>query len=438
MQSKSQESLCVVGLGYVGLPLALAFSKVYSVVGFDLDGEKVAQLRAGLDYTGELNNEELVELSRVKFTADSLALENCSIFIVAVPTPIDSAFKPDLSALIAASGTVSRFLKRGDVVVYESTVFPGCTEEICLPILLDGSGLLPSDFTLGYSPERINPGDPCRRLKNITKIVSGRHRNETQKIAGIYGKIIEAGVYEVNGLKVAEAAKVIENTQRDVNIALVNELALIFERLDIDTKAVLDAAGSKWNFARFSPGLVGGHCIGVDPYYLTHKAIAVGYFPEVILAGRRVNNGMGIHIAQRLVKRLFANSDQASNRRILILGFTFKENCPDVRNTRVVDIIDELVSFGLKVEIYDPLARISDVESEYGKRYSDMFLSFNPLNQPEGSAVSDCLYSGVVVAVAHDEFRATPPGHFRGSLAEGGVLFDVKAILPIEFSDLRL
>jgi len=384
------EKIAVVGLGYVGLPLAVHLSHHFSVIGFDVKDSRIKELRQGFDQTLEITLEQL-KAAAVTFTSDPHRLAECRLIIVAVPTPIDSSRIPDLSAIRGASTLTGRHLTPGSCVVYESTVYPGVTEEICVPILAAESGLnFGQDFFVGYSPERINPGDKVHTLESIVKIVSGSDRDTVELLKGIYGKVVKAGIYEASSIKVAEAAKVIENTQRDINIALMNELSIIFERLGIDSLEVLEAAGTKWNFLPFRPGLVGGHCIGVDPYYLTYKAESLGYHPEMILAGRRINDGMGKYIAERTVKMLIAADKPVRKARVAVLGLTFKENIPDIRNTRVVDIITELAGYGIEVLIHDPLAIPEEVHDHYR-------LNLTPLRN-----ITDM--DAVIVAVAHDEY----------------------------------
>lgn len=385
-----KEKIAVVGLGYVGLPLAVHLSHHFSVIGFDVKDSRIKELRQGFDHTLEITLEQL-KAAAVTFTSDPRSLGECRLIIVAVPTPIDGSRIPDLTAVRSASTLVGKFLTPGSCVVYESTVYPGVTEEICIPILAAESGLIfGRDFFAGYSPERINPGDKVHTLENIVKIVSGSDSVTVELLKGIYGKVVKAGIYEASTIKVAEAAKVIENTQRDINIALMNELSIIFQRLDIDTLEVLEAAGTKWNFLPFRPGLVGGHCIGVDPYYLTYKAESLGYHPEMILAGRRINDGMGKYIAERTVKILIAADKPVRKARVAVLGLTFKENIPDIRNTRVVDIISELEGYGIEVLVHDPLAIPGEVHEHYG-------LNLTPLKDIEKM-------DAVIVAVAHDEY----------------------------------
>lgn len=415
----------VLGLGYVGLPLAVAFSKQYDVVGFDINKVRVDELAKGYDRTLEVSVDELSAAS-LRVTADSAALTDVDVYIVTTPTPIDQHKNPDLTALLAASRTVGSTLAKGNVVVYESTVYPGATEEDCVPVLEQVSGLrFNHDFYVGYSPERINPGDKEHRFETILKVTSGSSPEVADFVDELYGSVVTAGTYKAPSIKVAEAAKVIENTQRDVNIALVNELALLFDRLGIDTQEVLNAAGTKWNFLRFQPGLVGGHCIGVDPYYLTHKARAVGYHPEVILAGRRINDSMGSHVASQLVMGMLRKGVDLRNARVLILGLAFKENTPDLRNTRVIDIFNELTAAGLTVDVHDPWVNAEDAQREYG-----LTLVESP---------SEGTYDGIVLAVAHNEFRELGSAGIHAlGVAHDHVLYDLKAVLPAAASDLRL
>jgi UDP-N-acetyl-D-galactosamine dehydrogenase len=418
--------IAVIGLGYVGLPLAVEFGKTIPVVGFDIKTARIDALREGHDETLETTSEELREAHRLSFVSDRAALAGSNVYIVTVPTPIDSSKRPDLRPILSASETVGAVLKPGDTVIYESTVYPGCTEEDCVPILERASGLVFNrDFTVGYSPERINPGDREHRLPTIRKVVSGSTPEAAERIDALYSAIITAGTYRAPSIRVAEAAKVIENTQRDINIALINELAIIFNRMGIDTQAVLEAAGTKWNFLPFRPGLVGGHCIGVDPYYLTHKAEATGYHPEIILAGRRLNDGMGAYVAGQLVKAMIRKRIQIEGARVLVLGLTFKENCPDLRNTRVIDVVRELHDYGVAVDVHDPWADPEEARREYGL---DLVL------EPAADA-----YDGVILAVAHDAFRDLGPDALRG-YGRGGdhVLYDLKSVIPVGGSDLRL
>ena len=417
--------LAIVGLGYVGLPLAIEFGKRYDTLAFDIDPGRIGELEAGLDRTREVDAEELRGASKLRFSADPAALAGRDVFVVTVPTPIDAFKRPDLRPLEAASITVGRALRRGGVVVYESTVYPGCTEDVCVPILERESGLrFNVDFTCGYSPERINPGDKQHRLTSILKVTSGSTPEAATFVDALYASVITAGTHKASSIKVAEAAKVIENTQRDVNIALVNELALIFNRMGIDTLEVLEAAGTKWNFLPFRPGLVGGHCIGVDPFYLTHKAQEVGHHPEVILAGRRINDGMGRYVADQLVRLMGRKGLNPVGARILVLGLAFKENCPDVRNTRVVDIVAELEEFGALVDVHDPWVDAAEAEREYGLR---------PVAEPAAGA-----YDAVVLAVAHREYKALGADAIRAFARPGGVLYDVKSVLPRAAVDGRL
>lgn len=411
--------IAILGLGYVGLPLAVEFAKKYPVVGFDIDYKRVEALQQGRDDTREVSLEELAETS-VQFTYDFGDMAECNVFIVTVPTPVDEGKRPDLGPLLLASENVRKVLKPGDCVIYESTVYPGATEEECVPILEKSSLEYMLDFGVGYSPERINPGDPSRRLTDILKVTSGCTPRVADFVDQLYASIIPAGTYKAPSIKVAEAAKVIENTQRDINIALINELALIFHRLDIDTSDVLAAAGTKWNFLPFRPGLVGGHCIGVDPYYITHKAQSVGYNPEIILAGRRINDSMARIVASELVKTMIRKGVGVDNSRVLVLGLTFKENCPDLRNTRVADMVDELQSYGLHVDVHDPLADADKAKAEYG---------LDLVQAPQKAA-----YDAVVLAVAHKEFGSEVTSFVK----TGGVVQDLKGVLPREAVDLRL
>ena len=418
--------VAVVGLGYVGLPLAVEFGKHFDTVGFDINDERVAELAAGHDATLEVSAEELGEVERLSYTADAGQLADCDVYIVTVPTPIDSAKRPDLGALCGASRTVGGVLSAGNVVIYESTVYPGATELDCAPILEQVSGLKVNvDFYLGYSPERINPGDKEHRVGDILKVTSGSTPEAAEFIDSLYRTVIRAGTYKASSIQVAEAAKVIENTQRDVNIALVNELALIFNRLGLDTVEVLEAAGTKWNFLPFRPGLVGGHCIGVDPYYLTHRAQEIGYHPAMILAGRRINDNMGVFVASQIVRLMVKKGIHMPDSRILVMGITFKENCPDVRNTRVVDVIDELRDYGADVEIYDPWADPEVVREEYG-------LEITPTCPEPGR------YDAVVLAVAHREFMAMSAEEISGLGKPTHVIYDIKSVLPTDQVDQRL
>ncbi|MFW8636976.1 Vi polysaccharide biosynthesis UDP-N-acetylglucosamine C-6 dehydrogenase TviB [Cribrihabitans pelagius] len=423
--SRAQERICVIGLGYVGLPLAAAFGQHRPVVGFDISPERIAGLRAGQDRTRELSAGELAAAQHLSFTSDPAEIAACSIYIVTVPTPVDASHRPDLTPLLSASEIAGSVLKPGDLVIYESTVYPGATEEDCVPVLEARSGLVFNrDFFAGYSPERINPGDKTRRLKDIVKITSGSTPEVADRVDALYREVVEAGTHKAESIRVAEAAKVIENSQRDINIALVNELAKIFNRMGLDTEAVLRAAGTKWNFLPFRPGLVGGHCIGVDPYYLTHKAEQMGYHPEILLAGRRLNDGMGAYAAGEMVKAMLKRGLALEGARVLVMGLTFKENCPDLRNTRVIDVVRGLEDYGLAVDVHDPHADPAEAQAEYGL----------PLVAEPGQGA----YAGVVLAVGHDEFRQMGAEALRSFGAEGAVLYDLKYVLAPEEADLRL
>lgn len=408
--------VAVVGLGYVGLPLAVEFGKKYETIGYDLSETKIAHYRNYCDPTGEVSSADLQAAKRLAVSSDPSDLRRADVIIVAVPTPVDQTHIPDFSPLISASMVVGKYMKRGAIVVYESTVYPGATEEICIPLLEQHSGLKwQQDFHVGYSPERVNPGDKERTITRIVKVVAGDTALTTEVIAALYASVITAGVHRASSIKVAEAAKVIENTQRDLNIALMNELALIFNRLGIDTLEVLQAAGTKWNFLPFRPGLVGGHCIGVDPYYLTHKAVALGYHPEVILAGRRINDGMAAYIAQQTVKCMIQHGDRIKGAQVIVLGLTFKENCPDLRNSKVADLIAELQSFGCVVTVHDPLAEAAEATHEYG-------LTLTPWEQLPNNAAA------IVAAVSHREYLAMSLAQLTAPLAAGGVFVDVKSV----------
>lgn len=415
----------IIGLGYVGLPLAVELGKQYSTIGLDINAGRVSELRAGKDSTLEVSADELKEASRLQYSSNPDDLVECNFYIVTVPTPIDTAKRPDLSPLKSASHTVGKLLKKNDVVVFESTVYPGATEEVCVPIMEAESGMtFNQDFFAGYSPERINPGDKEHGVTNILKVTSGSNLQVANYVDSLYASIITAGTYKTSSIKVAEAAKVIENIQRDVNIALINELALIFNKLGIDTLEVLEAAGTKWNFLPFRPGLVGGHCIGVDPYYLTHKAQEIGYQPEIILAGRRINDAMGSHVVERVVKLMIKNRIHVADARVLVMGFTFKENCPDLRNTRVIDIINELRDYQVNIDVYDPWVNPDELHREYGIR------PVETLGQDK--------YDAIILAVAHDQFKAMSAQEIR-ALGKGNcVLFDVKHLLPAGMVDGRL
>jgi len=415
------DKIGIIGLGYVGLPLAVEFGKIIDVVGFDINKERIAELRKGFDRTCEVDEDELKASARLTYSSDINDLKNVNYFIVTVPTPVDEAKKPDLRPLVGASKTVGSVLKKGDIVIYESTVYPGCTEEVCVPVLEQISGLkFNQDFFGGYSPERINPGDKLHRVTTIKKVTSGSTPEVAEKVDNLYKKIIKAGTHKASSIKVAEAAKVIENSQRDINIAFVNELALIFDRIGIDTHEVLEAAGTKWNFLPFKPGLVGGHCIGVDPYYLTHKAESLGYHSQVILAGRKINDNMGVYIANCVIK-LMAKQDVAINKaRVLVLGVTFKEDCPDIRNSRVIDVIQELKSYGTQVDVYDPQANAAEVQHEYGL-----------------STISShgSQYDAIVLAVGHKEFRDLD---WKKLKHEKTIVYDVKGFLDQSLVTARL
>ena len=417
--------VAIIGLGYVGLPLAVEFGKKRSVVGFDINTKRIAELQAGHDHTLETELAELQAAQFLRFTTQPQDLRNCNCFIITVPTPIDEHKRPDLTPLIKASETVGKVLKPGDIVIYESTVYPGATEEDCVPVLEKFSGLaFNKDFYAGYSPERINPGDKEHRVTTIKKVTAGSTPEVADLVDALYNQIITAGTHKAASIKVAEAAKVIENTQRDLNIALINELAIIFNKMGIDTEAVLQAAGSKWNFLPFRPGLVGGHCIGVDPYYLTHKAQAIGYHPEIILAGRRLNDSMGPYVVSQLVKAMTKRRVHVDGARILVMGLAFKENCPDLRNTRVVDIVAELQDYNCVVDVFDPWASAEEAQHEYG---------ITPVAQPQPGT-----YDGIIVAVAHHQFKSMGAAAIRALGKPNHVLYDLKYLLLAEESDLRL
>jgi UDP-N-acetyl-D-galactosamine dehydrogenase len=423
--TQAPTKIAVLGLGYVGLPLAVAFAGQHEVVGFDIDPGRVAELRAGRDRTLEVSEAELKAASRLSFSADEADLAGCDVFVVTVPTPIDRHKRPDLSALMAASRTVGRAIGQGGVVIYESTVYPGATEEDCVPVVEEVSGLVFNrDFYAGYSPERANPGDPHHRLANIVKVTAGSTAEAADFVDDLYSTVVEAGTHRASSIRVAEAAKVIENTQRDLNIALINEFSLIFNRLGVDTHEVLAAAGTKWNFLPFRPGLVGGHCIGVDPYYLTFKAEDLGYHPEVILAGRRINDAMGGYVARELVKEMIRRSAAVKGARVLVMGLAFKENCPDLRNTRVIDIIQELKDYEAQVDVWDPWIAAADARHEYGLEL---------VEAPQAGT-----YDAIVLAVAHEQFAQLGPQKIRALGKAGAVIFDVKSMLPREAADLRL
>ena len=419
------KKIALIGLGYVGLPLAVEFGKKREVTGFDINKNRIDLLKKNIDPTLEISKKEFIEATHLNFTSNPKDLKDCNIFIVTVPTPIDNHKRPDLTALEKSSETVGSILKKDDIVIYESTVYPGATEEICVPILEKKSGLIfNKDFYCGYSPERINPGDKKHRLADIKKVTAGSTPEIAIEVDKLYKEIIIAGTHKAESIKVAEAAKVIENTQRDLNIALINELALIFKRMDIDTEAVLKAAGTKWNFLPFRPGLVGGHCIGVDPYYLTHKANEVGYYPEMILAGRRLNDNMGSYVANEISKLMTKKRIQIAEANILIMGLTFKENCPDHRNTRVVDLVKEFKSFSCNVDVYDPWVNRKQVAEEY---------KIETIDKP----IKD-KYDAIILAVSHDEFKSLTEGQIRAYGKDNHVLYDIKYLLKANQSDGRL
>ncbi|EKP61703.1 Vi polysaccharide biosynthesis protein VipA/TviB [Acinetobacter baumannii] len=420
-----QLKIAIIGLGYVGLPLAVEFGKHKPTIGFDINPQRIRELQSGYDHTLEVTSDELKQVEHLSYTADINDLKNSNFFIVTVPTPIDDFKQPDLTPLIKASQSIAKVLKKGDIVVYESTVYPGATEEVCIPELEKHSGLIfNQDFFVGYSPERINPGDKQRRVTNILKITSGSTPDVADYVDQVYKLIIEAGTHKAPSIKVAEAAKVIENTQRDVNIALINELALIFNKMGIDTEDVLKAAGTKWNFLNFRPGLVGGHCIGVDPYYLTHKAESIGLHPEIILAARRLNDRMGEYVATQLIKEMVKQRIQVVGARILILGLSFKENCPDIRNTKIVDMVKALKEYDLDLDIYDPWVDSAEVEAEYG---------LAPIME-----LKQGRYDAIVIAVAHDQFKVMSTEDFHSLGKKKHVLYDLKHVLNKVDADLRL
>ena len=425
MLQLSELKIAIIGLGYVGLPLAVEFGKKVPVMGFDIHQKRIDELQSGQDHTLEVSPKELKQATHLSYTTNLQQLADCNFFIVTVPTPIDEFKQPDLTPLVKASESIARVLKKGDVVVYESTVYPGATEEVCIPVLEKNSGLkFNQDFYAGYSPERINPGDKLHRVTNILKITSGSTPAVADYVDQVYNLVIEAGTHKAASIKVAEAAKVIENTQRDVNIALINELALIFNKMGIDTEAVLQAAGTKWNFLPFRPGLVGGHCIGVDPYYLTHKAQSMGYHPEIILAGRRLNDGMGAYVVTQLVKAMLKKRIQVEDAKVLILGLSFKENCPDIRNTRIIDIVNELKEYHTQIDVYDPWVDAADAEHEYG---------ISPVQ-----ALENGKYDAVILAVAHHQFKDMGVQAIRALGKSEHVLYDLKYVLSQAESDLRL
>jgi UDP-N-acetyl-D-galactosamine dehydrogenase len=415
----------VIGLGYVGLPLAVEFGRRFSTVGFDINEARIEELESGSDSTLEVSPEELAAAEQLGFTSDVAGLAECNFYVVTVPTPISRSKRPVLTPLQLASETLSSVLKKGDIVVYESTVYPGATEEFCVPYLEEGSGLkLNQDFFVGYSPERINPGDKEHRFATILKVTSGSAPEAADFIDSVYAQVVTAGTHKASSIKVAEAAKVIENTQRDVNIALINELAMIFERLDIDTEEVLIAAGTKWNFLPFRPGLVGGHCIGIDPYYLTYKAEQLGYHPQMILAGRRINDNMGQYVVSQLIKNMINADINPKSSRVLILGLTFKENCPDLRNTRVVDIVSELKTYGSTVDVHDPWVDAAEAQSEYG---------IDLVAEPEAGA-----YDAIVIAVGHHQFVSLGADGIRSFGKPSSLVYDIKYVLPQGAADDRL
>ena len=414
-------SIAIIGLGYVGFPLAVEFGKQYPTLGFDIDATRISELNRGYDRTQEVSDAQLKASSQLKFSSELNDLSACNTFIVTVPTPIDHFKKPDLGPLLKASEMIGSVLKKGDLVIYESTVYPGCTEEDCVPVLEKRSGLkFNEDFFCGYSPERINPGDKVNTLTKIKKVTSGSTPEIADWVDQLYRSIIVAGTHKASSIKVAEASKAIENAQRDVNISFVNELALIFDRMGIDTSEVLEAAGTKWNFLNFKPGLVGGHCIGVDPYYLLHKSESLGYYPQVILSGRRVNDNMGLFVANKLVKLLIQKGKKIGGAKTLMLGITFKENCPDIRNSRVVDIYRELSDFGMEVDVYDPWADKAEVKKEHG---IDLVADLG------------AKYDAIVLTVAHQEFLNLPYASLK---AENGIIFDIKSVLDRTLVDARL
>ncbi len=425
MTNINELKIAVIGLGYVGLPLAVEFGKQRSVVGFDINANRIAALMSGKDHTLEVSDEELAVAIHLRYSSDIQTLKDCNFFIVTVPTPIDSSKQPDLTPLIMASKAIGSLLKKDDIVVYESTVYPGATEEVCVPVLEEVSGLIfNQDFYAGYSPERINPGDKEHRVTNILKITAGSTPEVADFIDNVYNLIITAGTHKAPSIRVAEAAKVIENTQRDVNIALINELAVIFNKMGIDTEAVLKAAGTKWNFLPFRPGLVGGHCIGVDPYYLTHKAQAIGHNPEIILAGRRLNDSMGEYVVTQLVKTMIKKRIQVEGAKVLVLGLSFKENCPDVRNTKVIDIVHELQAYNIEIDVHDPWIDANEARREY---------SITPIAQ-----LVTHQYDGIILAVAHEQFVAMGVESIRALGKDNHVLYDLKYLFTKEDADIRL
>ena len=425
LHSLKNVNLGIIGLGYVGLPLAVEFGKQYPTLGFDINSKRIEELKQGHDFTLEVSTEELADSAHISYSANVDDLKNCNVYIVTVPTPIDKHKQPDLTPLVKASAMLAKVINKGDIVIYESTVYPGATEEVCLPEIERNCQLVfNQDFYAGYSPERINPGDKEHRVTNILKVTSGSTPEIADFIDDLYKSIITAGTYKASSIQVAEAAKVIENTQRDLNIALINELAVIFNKLNIDTEEVLKAAGTKWNFLPFRPGLVGGHCIGVDPYYLTHKAQAIGYNPEVILAGRRINDSMGEYVVSQLVKTMLKRKLPVNGANVLVMGLTFKENCPDVRNTKIVDIVTELGEFDVNVDVYDPWVNPEEAKHEY-----DIDLI---------SAPKQAHYDAVIFAVAHHQFKALSADEIKAMMKEEHVIYDLKYMLDKELADIRL
>ena len=425
MFDKENTKIAIIGLGYVGLPLAVEFGKKYSTVGFDINQTRVSELRDGVDSTLECSADELQEALKLSYSGSTDDLKECNVYVVTVPTPIDEHKQPDLTPLIKASEMLGKVVSKGDIIIYESTVYPGATEEECIPVVEHVSGLtFNQDFYAGYSPERINPGDKEHRVTTILKVTSGSTPEIAERVDQLYKSIINAGTHKASSIKVAEAAKVIENTQRDVNIALINELSIIFNKLGIDTLEVLEAAGTKWNFLPFRPGLVGGHCIGVDPYYLTHKAQSVGYHPEMILAGRRLNDGMGAYVVSQLVKKMLKKRIQVDGANVLVMGLTFKENCPDLRNTKIVDIISELKEYNINTDIVDPWCSNAEAENEYNLKLID---------EPKHAH-----YDAVILAVSHDEFKALGAEKIKALGKENHVIYDLKYVLPKDQVDMRL
>ena len=421
----SEVKIAIIGLGYVGLPLAVEFGKKYPTLGFDINAKRVEELKQGHDFTLEVSRDELADSAFISYACDAEMLKSSNIYIVTVPTPIDEHKQPDLTPLVKASQMLAKVINKGDIVIYESTVYPGATEDVCIPQIEKNSGLVfNQDFFAGYSPERINPGDKEHRVTNILKVTSGSTDEIADFVDSLYGSIITAGTYKASSIQVAEAAKVIENTQRDLNIALINELAVIFNKLNIDTEEVLKAAGTKWNFLPFRPGLVGGHCIGVDPYYLTHKAQSIGYNPEVILAGRRINDGMGEYVVSQLIKTMIKRKLPVNGANVLVMGLTFKENCPDVRNTKVVDILSELKEYDTNIDVYDPWVNPSEAKHEYGVELIE-----KPVNGK---------YDAIIFAVAHHQFKALSNDDIKGLMKTEHVIYDLKYMLDPQLADIRL